>query len=134
MINNPYWPVAFDLYFSESILIAMFGKAAIQHAQANSYPHYFKNALERGLKRSDYQENYFLQHIFLGYYINNRDSCPAYLRNRNIKNDFHYINDSLLKIPIQHYDLISLSNIFDWMDEENICYHLNYLNSYAKKP
>jgi S-adenosylmethionine-diacylglycerol 3-amino-3-carboxypropyl transferase len=133
LISNKYWPVAFDLYFSDSMLITMFGNNAIQHATPHSYPSYFRYSLEKGLKHSEFQNNHFLQHIFLGYYINNKSSLPHYLSYPNINNQFHYITDSILNIEVINYDFICLSNIFDWMDEESIENHLSYIGSNAQK-
>ncbi len=134
IVANKYWPVAFDLYFSNSLLIAMFGQDAIQHAEPNSYPSYFKNVLENGLIRPGFQNNYFLQHIFLGYYLDNKESLPYYLAFSGSDYSFNYINDNLLNIKgIEKYDLISLSNIFDWTDEEQTIYCLRYLSENMKK-
>lgn len=133
LTTNKYWSVAFDLYFSNSILLTMFGKDAIQHAKPNSYPSYFKQVIENGLKKVDFQTNYFLQHIFLGYYTDAKYSCPYYISHNSIENDFIYINDILLNINIRNYDLISLSNVFDWMSEENVDEYLKYISLNAKK-
>lgn len=133
LMTNKYWPVAFDLYFSNSMLITMFGKDAIQHAIPHSYPSYFRKAVELGFKLSDFQKNYFLQHIFLGYYLKEDSVWPYYLSHRDIKNDFHYINDNLLNIDISHYDFIGLSNIFDWMDECKVVNYLKYISLNAQK-
>ena len=111
----------------------MFGQDAVQHAEPNSYPDYFRRALEKGLKRPDFKVNYFLQSIFLGYYLKSKSSWPYYLINQKVKDDFRYINDSLLNIPVKDYDLISLSNIFDWMSKDKVINHLNYLNDGIKK-
>jgi S-adenosylmethionine-diacylglycerol 3-amino-3-carboxypropyl transferase len=77
MIKNPYWPVAFNLFFSDSLLCAMFGPLAIQNAAPGSYPKYFQNQIENGFQKSDSRNNYFLHQIFLGYYLNRKEALPA---------------------------------------------------------
>ena len=49
LFSSKYWSVAFDLYFSDSLLNAMFGPDATQHAEAGSYPRYFQQLFEKGL-------------------------------------------------------------------------------------
>ena len=78
VFKNPYWTVAFDLFFSNSLLLAMFGPDAIQYAKKNSYPGYFRALLEAGLQRQDARNNYFLQHIFLGRYLSSDKHLPEY--------------------------------------------------------
>jgi len=133
ILQNKYWPVAFDLYFSDSMLITTFGQDAVQHAKPCSYPYYFQRALERGLEQPDFQTNYFLQHILLGYYVNNRNSWPYYLSHPCLHTDFRYIHDTLLNIRLDEYDFISLSNIFDWMSKTDVHHHLDYLKNNLKK-
>ena len=115
---HPYWQVAFDLFFSDSILVTMFGEAAIQHAPKNSYPAYFRRRLETGLRRADFQRNYFLHHIFLGRYLPKTNSLPFYLCHSIENLEFEFFNDFA-----QNFDgftgiqLTHFSNIFDWCDE-----------------
>ena len=130
---NKYWSVAFDLYFSDSLLVTMFGSDAVQHAVPGTYPNYFRSAIEAGLRRNDFQGNYFLHHIFLGYYINRKSSLPSYLSSGLDNYNFNYINSSLLNIEkIDQYDFIGISNIFDWMDQDLIDNHLDYIATKAK--
>lgn len=79
VFKHPYWTVAFDLYFSNSILETMFGAAAIQHAPKNSYPTHFRSVIENGLLRSDRKDNYFLYHILFGSYPTHKAGWPPYL-------------------------------------------------------
>ena len=118
---HPYWATAFNLFFSNAILTAMFTRAAIQHAPANSYPKYFQNVLEKGLLREDAPQNYFLHHILLGKYLPDEDALPFYLQNvpQNFEIDFFHGF-------AQNYDgysgrqLVHFSNIFDWCDEKQV--------------
>ena len=119
LITHKYWPVAFDLFFSDSILLAMFGESAIQHATPGSYPRYFQKVMAQGLKRQNYQDNYFLHHIFLGYYLPH--ALPIYLQQATPDFNFTFLHKSFLEIPnLGDFEVISLSNIFDWMDESQI--------------
>lgn len=110
-----YWPVAFELHFSDALLNAMFGVAATQHAPAGSYPDYFRERLEEGLCRPDASHNYFLHHIFLGAYL--PQALPPFLVRPATEYHFDYIGDTLANVPgLDTYDLVDLSNIMDWMD------------------
>lgn len=119
---NRYWKVAFELFFSDAILMAMFTEAAIQHAPKNSYPAYFQTALEKGLRREDFSENYFLHHIFLGRYLNDEAALPYYLVNLPENFDLKFFNG--FAQDYQRFDgrqLVHFSNIFDWCDEKIVC-------------
>jgi S-adenosylmethionine-diacylglycerol 3-amino-3-carboxypropyl transferase len=118
LFAHKYWPVAFALYFSDPILGAMFGPAATQHAPPGSYPAYFRQALERGLRRPDAHRNYFLHHILLGRYLDRDDCLPRYLAQPPRRLEFREIEAGIEELadPERH-ELISLSNLFDWLDE-----------------
>ena len=126
VFSHPYWPVAFELYFSDALLNTMFGPEATQYALKGSYPHYFKNVIEHGLQRNPHK-NYFLHHIFLGHYL--PSSLPPYLalkapQTYHLKTINGFLNDVL---SLASYDFIDLSNIFDWMkrsDVHQICQRL----------
>lgn len=110
-----YWPVAFELAFHDSLLHAMFGPAATQHAEPGSYPGYFQRAFERGLRREDAPSNPFLRHVWLGSY--DADYAPAYATaGREL--DVELLEGSLLDVPdLARFDVFSLSNVFDWSDD-----------------
>lgn len=121
LFKNPYWPVAFDLFFADSILLAMFGPAAIQHAPKGSYAQHFRVLFERGLNRSDASENGFLHHVFLGHYLKRESALPAYLVLPTPKYRFEFLQAFAEEVPsYRGYGVVSLSNIFDWMPEEAI--------------
>jgi S-adenosylmethionine-diacylglycerol 3-amino-3-carboxypropyl transferase len=116
-----YWPIAFDLFFSESVLVAMFTAEAIQHAPRNSYPPYFREVLERGLRREDSATNYFLHHIFLGSYINQPGCLPEYLTNEVTHANFRFEKAFAQDVSsYANFDLMSFSNIFDWMSDADV--------------
>ena len=110
-----YWPVAFELAFHDSLLHAMFGPAATQHAEPGSYPGYFRRAFERGLRRDDAPSNPFLRHVWLGSYA--AEHAPAYVTaGRPL--DVELLEGSLLDVPdLGRFDVFSLSNVFDWSDD-----------------
>ncbi|MCG8626320.1 MAG: DUF3419 family protein, partial [Proteobacteria bacterium] len=116
LFSNKYWRVAFDLYFSDSHLNAMFGPDATQHADPGSYPRYFQTLFERGLTSAQAFDNYFLHHVFLGYYLQRPASLPYYLLAPSTDYHFQMIEGTLDQVPeLRRFDLISLSNIMDWM-------------------
>jgi S-adenosylmethionine-diacylglycerol 3-amino-3-carboxypropyl transferase len=120
LISHKYWPVAFELYFSDTILNAMFGPEATQYAEKNSYPPYFRRVIERGLSSPGRAQNYFLHHIFLGRYVDDEEAWPLYLQAAAARGKLNaepvYLNQSIESVDdFSHYRLVGLSNIFDWM-------------------
>ena len=133
LFDNKYWKVAFDLFFHHNFLEAMFGPDAVQHAPKDSYPDYFRKVIEQGLERDDCSTNYFLHHIFLGNYIDQESCLPYYLTVPAPEYNFEFFNNTIDKVnSFGTFDLVHLSNIFDWMDEENIKSIANRLNQEMK--
>lgn len=124
IFRSKYWPVSFKLHFHDTFLEAMFGQAAIQHAPSGSYSLYFQKVFERGLKAEDFNRNPFLQHIFLDRFL----EPPSYLKQKFSLGDFRIMQGSIFEVPdIEAYDLLQLSNIFDWSSQEevkNVCAYL----------
>lgn len=113
---SKYWPLAFSLAFDAGLLDAMFGPDATQHAAPGSYAPYFQRAFERALAASDAARNPFLQHVLLGRYLD-RDA-PAWMRAPSRRTPT-LIEGSLLDVAdLDRFELISLSNIFDWSSDE----------------
>lgn len=112
---SPYWSAAFATCFNEPLLHAMFTRAATQHASPGSYPGYFQRAFERGLRRDDAAKNPFLQHVFLGRY--READAPDYVRaGRELRPAL--IQGSLGDVKdLGRFDVVSLSNVFDWSDD-----------------
>ncbi|MDE0468271.1 MAG: DUF3419 family protein [Candidatus Poribacteria bacterium] len=133
LFSSKYWSVAFDLYFSDSLLNAMFGPDATQHAEAGSYPRYFQTLFEKGLTSTAAFDNYFLHHVFLGYYLQRPASLPYYLLAPSMDYRFQMIEGTLDQVPeLQRFDLISLSNIMDWMPLAEIVSLISYLQNEMK--
>ena len=117
--RSPYWAAAFATAFNDSLLHAMFGPDATQHATPGSYPGYFQRAFERGLARDDAAENPFLQHVFLGMYRTLQDA-PHYVREPGDP-QIELIHGTLTDVPeLERFDLFSLSNVFDWSNDAQI--------------
>lgn len=112
---SPYWPVAFELALHERLLHAMFGPEATMHAAPGSYPSYFRAAFERALLSAAAARNPFLQHVLLGRYV--AEDAPAYLGAKAF-GPITWIQGSLPDVPdLARYDVVSLSNVFDWSDD-----------------
>jgi len=119
IFENRYWPVAFELAFADAFLHAMFGPAATQHAIPGSYPSYFRKLFERGLSASGAGDNYFLHHVFCGCYL--RRALPEYLSSPPRAPRFEMIHGTLADVrDLERFDLVSLSNITDWMSRDEI--------------
>lgn len=113
--RSPYWPAAFAVAFEHGFLNAMFGPAATQHAAPGSYPTYFQGVFERGLARPDAAKNPFLQHVLLGRY--RADCAPAYTSAKGALAP-ELREGPLLAVPeLGRFDVVSLSNVFDWSDD-----------------
>ena len=133
LFSSQYWSVAFDLYFSDSLLNAMFGPDATQHAEPGSYPRYFQALFERGLTSTVAFDNYFLHHVFLGYYLQRPASLPHYLLSPPTDYHFEMVEGTLDQVPeLQRFDLISLSNIMDWMPLTEITSLIGHLQNEMK--
>ncbi|MCG9132071.1 DUF3419 family protein [Candidatus Poribacteria bacterium] len=130
LFSSKYWSVAFDLYFSDSLLNAMFGPDATQHAEAGSYPRYFQTLFEKGLTSAGAFDNYFLHHVFLGYYLQRSASLPYYLLAPPADYRFQMVEGTLDAVSdLQRFDLISVSNIMDWMPLTEITSLIGYLQN-----
>ena len=130
LFSGKYWRVAFDLYFSDSLLNTMFGPDATQHAEAGSYPRYFQTLFEKGLTSAKAFDNYFLHHVFLGYYLQRPASLPYYLLAPLTDYHFQMVEGTLDQVPeLQRFDLISLSNIMDWMPLPEIASLIGHLQN-----
>jgi S-adenosylmethionine-diacylglycerol 3-amino-3-carboxypropyl transferase len=114
-LTSRYWPAAFSLTFHDAILHAMFGVAATQHAEPGSYPGYFQRVFERGLLDPQGPENPFLAHVLLGAYLPGH--APDYVHaGRDLPVEL--IEGPLPSVPdLARFDLVSLSNVFDWSDD-----------------
>ncbi|WP_164009507.1 DUF3419 family protein [Pyxidicoccus trucidator] len=127
---SPYWPVAFELALASPFLHAMFGPAATQHAAPGSYPGYFQAVFERGLQRADAPRNPFLQHVLLGAY--RPEDAPEYLRAQQPV-VLTLVEGSLPDVPgLGRFDVVSLSNIFDWSDDSLVASWVALLSREAR--
>jgi len=120
VIAHPYWPVAFANAFADELLIAMFGPDAVQHAPTGSYPDYFRGRIEAGLRAPDRAANPWLHHVLLGHYLEDRAAWPPFLRDPpRDRRPFPRIHGTFAAVPsFAPYDLVQLSNVLDWTDEE----------------
>jgi len=131
--SNPYWPVAFRLYFADALLNTMFGADATQHAEPGSYPGYFQTLVERGLRRADARDNPFLQHILLGQYLDRRACRPRFLQDPSagtVEARFVRVAGRIEAVAeIGEHDFVDLSNIFDWSAPEQVAQTCRWLTS-----
>jgi len=114
-----YWKAAFAMHFCDALLEAMFTKAATQHALPGSYPAYFQAAFERGLLRADAKDNYFLHHVLLGHY--RARALPTYLTTPPELRGIEFRSCRIEEVEdFSEFDLIHLSNVMDWMEDDAI--------------
>ncbi|MCK5941933.1 MAG: DUF3419 family protein [Planctomycetes bacterium] len=120
VLAHRYWGASFSTVFSNELLEAIFGPDAVQHARPHSYPAYFRQRLEHGLRAPDRNVNPWLHHVMLGHYREDPDAWPPYLRERpqDIR-PFEMHACGLLEVPsFVPYDFVQLSNVMDWMQDD----------------
>jgi S-adenosylmethionine-diacylglycerol 3-amino-3-carboxypropyl transferase len=122
LLADRYWPVAFSMYFCDELLRTMFGTAAVQNAPPGSYPRYFQAAFERGLRAPGARANRFLHHALLGCYIDVPGGWPPYLEGaETAPASPEALHGGLADVPdLTRFDLLSLSNIADWMSPSEV--------------
>tara|TARA_B100000953_G_C17852454_1_gene368788 strand:- start:207 stop:632 length:426 start_codon:yes stop_codon:yes gene_type:complete len=89
-----------------------------------------KKKIIEGILRTDSHLNPFLQHIFLGYYKS--EFVFPYLSS-NGNQVLELIEGDIFTIKnISSYNIVSLSNIFDWSETESVKEHAEYLSQLKK--
>tara|TARA_A100001015_G_C14955432_1_gene698577 strand:- start:302 stop:1258 length:957 start_codon:yes stop_codon:yes gene_type:complete len=117
-LKNPNIKVPFEKVFNDNSIELVFSSKATQHAKPSSYINYFFHKIMSSFKKQNFQKNPFLQHIFLGYY--KKENVPDYIITSKKLNVETFVG-TLYEIPnLENYDLVSLSNLFDWSDEKSI--------------
>lgn len=117
LTTHRYWPVVFEMYFGDPLLLAMFGDAAVQHAEPGSYPAYFRRALERALAQPGAWNNPFLHHLLLGHYLDRPGALPECLAPAGGGAAIDYVQGCVGAAgSFGDYDVIGLSNVCDWMN------------------
>ena len=126
--NNISTP--FQNVFNDKNINKVFSDEATKHGSPGSYISYMKNKILTGLNKKDSHLNPFLQHIFLGYYQS--DNAFPYMKSKN-KLDIPMTEGSILNLDnIYSYDVVSLSNIFDWSSDTIVKTHARYLSQMKK--
>ena len=129
-INHNNISAPFQNVFNDININKVFSDEATKHGSPGSYISYMKNKILTGLNKKDSHHNPFLQHIFLGYYQS--DNAFPYMKSKN-KLDIPMIEGSILNLDnIHSYDIVSLSNIFDWSSEDIVEIHARYLSQMKK--
>jgi len=128
--KNKYWESTFHQVFCDEFVHSIFDETATQNAAPNSYPKYFEKVFLDGLVKKNSNNNPWLHHIFLGKYLSGK--CLEHIESKK-KIKINFIHGQLTDIKhISKFQLISLSNIFDWSDNtlvEKWANHLKKLNS-----
>ena len=70
----------------------------------------------RGLRRYDAAHNPFLLHVLLGAY--HPDDAPAYTRDRRGRMPELVLGGLEAVSELERFELFSLSNVFDWSDDD----------------
>jgi S-adenosylmethionine-diacylglycerol 3-amino-3-carboxypropyl transferase len=110
--RSSFWPAAFDAAFSRAHLEQVCGAPANRIAVSENH---FRRAIERGLRHTESGRSAALQHIFLGCYYS--DDAPIYARTSGPLPVKLVVGDLPDVKDLKRFDLISLSNVFDWSDD-----------------
>ena len=120
----------FEEVFNDISINNIFGDVATKHGQPGSYVNYMKTKIVDGIFRKNSHLNPFLQHIFLGYY-QSKFVFPYLSSNGN--QDLEFFEGDIFSIKnVSSYDIVSLSNIFDWSENESVEEHAEYLSKLKK--
>ena len=120
----------FEEVFNDISINNIFGDEATKHGQPGSYVNYMKTKIVDGMFRKNSHLNPFLQHIFLGYY-QSKFVFPYLSSNGN--QDLELFEGDIFSIKnVSSYDIVSLSNIFDWSENESVEEHAEYLSKLKK--
>ncbi len=116
---NRHWRMAFEHFFSDALLVTTFGREAVQHAEPGSYSRYFQKAFDHGLGREDALENRWLHHALLGHYLDRPACLPEYLVIPVPELEMTMRSGPIEEVDdLDRFDLVSLSNVMDWMSVE----------------
>jgi len=120
----------FQNVFNDKNIKKIFSDEATKHGSPGSYISYMQKKILTGLNKKDSHLNPFLQHIFLGYY-KSAQAFP-YMKSKNTT-EITMMESSILSLDnIPSYDVVSLSNIFDWSSEDIVKKHAKYLSQMKK--
>tara|TARA_Y100001968_G_scaffold42908_1_gene32973 strand:+ start:440 stop:1396 length:957 start_codon:yes stop_codon:yes gene_type:complete len=123
--NNKHWESIFYQVFCDKFVHSIFDESATQNAEPNSYPKYFQKIFLEGFIKKDSNDNPWLHHIFLGKYLANK--CLPHIQS-NKKININFIHGQLTDVKeISKFNLISLSNIFDWSNDSLVSKWSKYL-------
>ena len=113
--NHKNVDIPFNATFSDEMIEAVFSDQATKQGEAGTYIQYFKNKIFRELSKNNSHKNPFLQHIFLGYYLSENPFPYTQLTD---KAGIKFFHGNICDVSnINSFDLISLSNLFDWSDD-----------------
>ena len=122
--------IPFQNVFNDKSINKVFSDEATKHGSPGSYIGYMQKKILNGFNKKDSHLNPFLQHIFLGYY-KSPQSFP-YIESKTLT-EMTMMESSILSLDnISSYDIVSLSNIFDWSSEDIVKTHARYLSQMKK--
>jgi len=124
-ISTPFRKV-----FNDKNINKVFSDEATKHGSPGSYISYMQKKILTGLNKNNSHLNPFLQHIFLGYYKSPK--AFPYIESKTLT-EMTMMEISILSLDnISSYDIISLSNIFDWSSEDTVKTHAKYFSQMKK--
>jgi len=117
-INHKNIRTPFQDTFSDTMIEKVFGNHATKQGEPGSYVSYFQRKIMAAFIKEKSHHNPFLQHIFLGYYKSG--NAFPYMTTK-LKSTIEFFEGNVCDVPnLREFDMISLSNLFDWSDESFI--------------
>ena len=117
-INHKHINIPFQETFNDVMIEKVFGDHATKQGETGSYVSYFQKKIMNSFIKQKSYDNPFLQHIFLGYYRS--ESAFPYM-NFKSSPSIEFFKGNVCDVPnLNSFDVISLSNLFDWNDESFI--------------
>ena len=117
-VNHKNIKVPFQDTFSDIMIEKVFGNHATKQGVPGSYVSYFQRKIMTSFAKEKSNQNPFLQHVFLGYYRS--ENAFPYMTTK-LRPIIEFFQGNVCDVPnLQGFDMISLSNLFDWSDKSFI--------------
>jgi len=112
-IEAPYREI-----FNDKTIEKIFSDQATKQGKPGTYIKYFQKKIMNAFQKQDSYKNPFLQHIFLGHYTS-KNAFPY--MNIDNKTTIKFFEGNICDISnIETFNLVSLSNLFDWSNDQFI--------------
>ncbi len=141
-IKDLVWDLFFKIFYSKPVMLFAKDKLVLSQINDNSVHTKFKERTEYAIKKIPVYKNPFTSLALIGRYLNEK-YYPEYLKKENFKKLKKNINrieikngrllDILKKLPKDSYSKFNLSNVLDWITDEEFKETIKELKRVSKK-